>query len=209
MVSDATQVLSGPDLSAFDEPPPDPIALFSAWLADATAAGVSETTAAALATVDAAGRPSSRMVRILHVTQSGWVFSSHSGSQKGRDAQATGVASAVLYWPETGQQVIFAGELRVTSPEVSDQLWAERDSSTYPMSVATVQSAPLLDEAELRARAARLVPEASTLARPATWVGYELIPSSVEFWHVGTERLHRRLRYDLCDGQWRTQALQP
>jgi pyridoxine/pyridoxamine 5'-phosphate oxidase len=209
MVSHATQVLSGPDLSAFDEPPPDPIALFAAWLADAREAGVAETTAAALATVDAAGRPSSRMVRILHVTSRGWVFSSHSGSQKGRDAEATGVASAVLYWPETGQQVSFAGELLITPDEVSDQLWAERDSSTYPMSVATVQSAPLLDEAELRARAARLLPEVDALARPVTWVGYELVPTSVEFWHVGTERLHRRLRYDLREGAWHTQALQP
>jgi pyridoxamine 5'-phosphate oxidase len=208
MVTD-THTLSGPDLTAFDEPPQDPIALFSAWLADAAGAGVAEITAAALATVDAAGRPSSRMIRILHVTSRGFVFSSHIGSQKGRDAQATGVASVVLYWPETGQQVSLAGRLEITPPEVSDQLWAERDSSTYPMSVATVQSAPLLDEAELRARAAELMADADTLPRPDTWVGFEFIPSSVEFWHVGTERLHRRLRYDLCDGAWQSQQLQP
>lgn len=203
------ETLSGPDLSAFDEPPADPIALFAAWLADAADAGVPETTAAALATVDAAGRPSSRMIRILHVTQRGFVFSSHSVSQKGQDAQATGVGSAVLYWPQSGQQICLAGELIMTPSEVSDRLWAERDSSTYPMSVATVQSAPLPDEAELRARAARLLPQAGTLARPDTWVGYELVPSSVEFWHVGTERLHRRLRYDLVEGTWHTRALQP
>lgn len=209
MVNTSLQTSSGVDLSAFDEPPPDPIALFSAWLANAADAGVTETTAAALATVDAAGRPSSRMIRILHVTRRGFVFSSHSVSQKGRDAEANGWGSAVLYWPETGQQVSFVGQLQITSPDVSDQLWAERDSSTYPMSVATVQSAPLLDEADLRARAAQLVPDADTLARPDTWVGFELVPSSVEFWHVGTERLHRRLRYDLRNGAWQTQALQP
>lgn len=195
--------------AVFDEPPEDPIALFGAWLEEAQKCGVAEADAAALATVDDQGRPSSRMIRILDVTDRGFVFSSHSVSQKGRDAAATGLASAVLHWPEIDRQVCFSGELRITSDAVSNRLWAERASSTYPMSVATVQSALLEDEGELRARAAELMPIADSLERPATWVGFEVIPSSVEFWHAGTARLHRRLRYDLSDGTWTARRLQP
>lgn len=194
------------DLGAFDDPPPDPIALFAAWSAHT---GVADATAAALATVDRDGRPSNRMIRLLHVTDRGFLFSSHLGSQKGRDARDTGVGAAVFHWPEVGRQVTLSGELRITDDAVSDRLWAERDSSTYPMSVATVQSAPLEDEAGLRARAERLALSGYPLPRPATWVGFELAPSAVEFWHVGTARLHRRLRYDLRDGAWSARRLQP
>ncbi|MFT7840510.1 pyridoxal 5'-phosphate synthase [Saccharothrix sp. BKS2] len=195
----------GPD--AFDDPPPDPVALFAAWSADAAA--VDDVTAAALATVDRDGRPSNRMIRLLHVTDRGFVFSSHSGSQKGRDARDTGVGAVVFHWPGAGEQVILSGELRITDDAVSDRLWAERDRATHPMSVATVQSAPLDDEDDLRARAARLAAAGDPLPRPATWVGFELVATSVEFWHVGTERLHRRLRYDLGDDGWRARRLQP
>jgi pyridoxamine-phosphate oxidase len=196
-------------LAAFADPPPDPVALFATWIEEADRRGVRESTAAALSTVDDAGRPTIRMIRILHVTGRGFLFSSHSGSQKGRDARATGVGAAVLYWPETGQQICLSGALVVAAEAVSDRLWAERPSSTYPMSVATTQSAPLSDEAELRAKAATLMPSASSLVRPATWVGFELVPSAIEFWHVGTERLHLRLRYDHHDGAWSAQRLQP
>jgi dihydrophenazinedicarboxylate synthase len=196
-------------MAAFDDPPADPIALFATWLAEAEACGVREATAVALATVDGGGRPTARTIRILHTTHRGIVFSSHSVSRKGLDTQASGVGAAVIYWPETGRQITMSGRLAITSEDVSDQLWAERSAGTYPMSVATVQSAPLLDEAELRDRAARLMPVADSLPRPATWVGFELMPSEIEFWHIGVDRLHLRLRYDHHDDRWHHSRLQP
>jgi dihydrophenazinedicarboxylate synthase len=209
VLSHTNSEVSVEGLTAFDEPPPDPIALFRSWVEEAQSLGVKEVTAAALATTDANGRPSIRMIRLLYVTERGFVFSSHSVSQKGRDAQATGVGAAVFYWPETGQQISMSGALAVTPEAVSDRLWADRPSSTYPMSVATTQSAPLLDEAELRGRAAELMTFADSLPRPATWVGYELVPDSIEFWHTGTERLHLRLRYDIDGPAWKHGKLQP
>lgn len=207
MLNEASQETLVRDV--FDAPPTDPIALFQTWIAQAQALGVNEYTAAALATVDTAGTPSIRMIRLLYPTERGFVFSSHSVSQKGRDAQATAVGAAVLYWPETGQQITMSGLLAITPETVSDQLWAQRSSTTYPMSVATTQSAPLLDEAELRDRAAELMIVADSLARPATWVGFELVPNSIEFWHTGTERLHLRLRYDRDGRSWTHSRLQP
>ena len=207
-VSMHESTVTTPGMAAFDDPPADPIALFSVWLAEADGV-VAEPTAAALATVDRHGTPSNRMIRILHVAGGALVFSSHSVSRKGRDAAETGVGSAVLYWRETGQQITVGGRLRATTEAVSDRLWDERDSSTYPMSVATVQSADLADEHALRDRADALAATGPDLPRPATWVGYELVPDSIEFWHVGTDRLHLRLRYDLADGRWTARRLQP
>ena len=201
-------VAASPGMAAFDDPPADPIALFSVLLTEAEPI-VAEPTAAALATIDRNGTPSNRMIRILHVEDGALIFSSHSVSQKGRDAHDTGVGAIALYWRETGQQITFSGRLWATDHTVSDRLWDERDSSTHPMSVATVQSAVLTDERELRARADALAAGAADLPRPATWVGFELVPDTVEFWHVGTHRLHRRLRYDHKDGLWTARRLQP
>lgn len=68
------------------------------------------------------------------------------------------------------------------------------------MSVSAQQSEPLQNEDALRAKALELQESGETLPRPEAWVGYELVPSTVEFWQGSPDRLHRRLRYDRCDG---------
>ncbi len=193
----------------FDVPPADPIALFRAWHQAAVAAQVREPGALALATADAAGRCSNRIVQLIRVTADGLLFSSHAGSQKGRDIAATGWASAVLYWRETKQQVILSGPVAPVPEAESDELWASRPVATHPMSVAAEQSAPLLDEDELRERAGALAASGQPLPRPAGWRGYVLTPASVEFWQGSPDRLHRRLRYDRAGTGWTTRRLQP
>jgi pyridoxamine 5'-phosphate oxidase len=76
------------------------------------------------------------------------------------------------------------------------------------MSVAAWQSEVLADEEALRAEARRLAGQ--TLARPERWVAYELVPSTVEFWHgTDPDRLYRRLRYDRTENGWTSCRLQP
>jgi pyridoxamine 5'-phosphate oxidase len=192
----------------FDHPPAEPLGELQRWLAAAVAAGVREPGALALATVAADGRCSSRIVQTIRLTAAGLVFTSHAGSPKGRDIAATGWASGVLYWRETGQQVVLAGPVRRRPDAEADALWAARPATTHPMSVASAQSEPLADEAALRA-AARALADGRTLPRPDAWAAYELAPSTVEFWQADPDRLHRRLRYDLTAGGWTSHRLQP
>jgi pyridoxamine 5'-phosphate oxidase len=194
--------------SEFDQPPPDPISLAKSWFEAAKEAGVREPGVVALATATIDGRVSNRIVQTIKLTDT-WVFTSHAGSQKGRDINATHWASGVFYWRETSQQLIIAGNVQRLPNTESDALWSARHPSTHPMSVVANQSSPLDDENSLRLAAQSLADSGETLTRPEAWLGYEMTLSIVEFWQSSQDRLHRRLRYDLTDSGWHFQRLQP
>ncbi|MFD6891278.1 phenazine biosynthesis FMN-dependent oxidase PhzG [Streptomyces sp. NPDC059957] len=194
----------------FAAPPAEPMDLLRAWFDSAVADAVREPGALALASADARGRASNRIVQVLAVRGTGLVFTSHSDSRKARDLDETGWASGVFYWREAGRQVSVSGPARPLPDEESDALWAARPAAAHPMSVASYQSAPLLDEDALRERARELARGAAALARPDRWLGYLLEPASVEFWQSDPQdRLHRRLRYERDGSGWRTGRLQP
>ncbi|MFF4252532.1 phenazine biosynthesis FMN-dependent oxidase PhzG [Streptomyces sp. NPDC001663] len=197
------------DFPEYDAPPAEPMGLVHQWIAEATARGVREPRALALATADSRGRASNRIISVTDITSRGLVFASHSTSQKGREMVATGWASGLLYWRETGQQLILSGPVSRLSEAESDALWSGRPIPMHSMSAASRQSEPLRDVAALRAEADRLAAPGTPLPRPDRYAGYLLAPVAVEFWAADSDRLHRRLRYDRCDRGWRTSRLQP
>ncbi|HKT05234.1 MAG TPA: phenazine biosynthesis FMN-dependent oxidase PhzG [Rugosimonospora sp.] len=193
----------------YDEPPGEPMCLVRRWLADAARQGVREPRAMALATADRRGRPSSRIVAVLDVTPSGAVFTTHRSSQKGRELAANRWASGLLYWRETGQQLILSGPVERLSEAACDDMWYARPTPLHSMSTASRQSDQLVDADSLRAEAARLAALDRPLPRPARFVGYRLAPTVVEFWCASADRLHRRLRFDRSGSGWRASRLQP
>jgi dihydrophenazinedicarboxylate synthase len=207
----ATKTLSG-DVSAelpeFDRPPANPIALLRAWIDGAGTHGVREPLALALATVGVDGVPSTRIVLLKSLDETGLVFTSHFGSHKGRDIAANPQAAATLYWRETVQQINVAGRVERLSDAESDVLFAERPRAAQATTAVSEQSARLADESELRARAAALT-EGGEIARPQGWGGYRLVIEQIEFWHGSPDRLHRRLQYHREGGDWTAMRLQP
>jgi pyridoxine/pyridoxamine 5'-phosphate oxidase len=197
------------DFPEYDRPPARPMDLVRSWLHDAVERGVREPKALALATADVRGITSNRIVVIISITDRGLVFASHSDSQKGRDIAATGWASGLLYWRETGQQLILSGPVAPLPAHGSDALWSSRPIPLHAMSSVSRQSAPLTDVAALRTEAAELESSNRALPRPDSYVGFCLRPAVVEFWCAAADRLHRRLRYDLGADGWRTSRLQP
>ncbi|WP_339131703.1 phenazine biosynthesis FMN-dependent oxidase PhzG [Streptomyces sp. f51] len=193
----------------YDKPPSEPLRLVRGWLSEARDIGVREPSALALATADSRGRASNRIVAITEVTDLGLVFTSHSCSQKGRELAATGWASGLLYWRETGQQIIVSGPVELLPDAESDALWSARPTPLHAMSTVTEQSEPLEDVEALRARARTLELAGEPQPRPEFFVGYRLRPDVVEFWSASSDRLHRRLRYDRDALRWRTSRLQP
>ncbi len=196
-------------MSLYAAPPAGPMSTLVAWFDEAKTTGVREPGVLALATTSPAGRVSNRIVQTIRLTEDGLLFTSHGGSQKGRDIAATGWSCGVLYWRESGRQVVLSGPTAPLSAEDSDRLWNARPVSTHPMSVAAEQSAPLDDEDKLRAEALRLAEPGEALPRPEQWLGYLLTPDTVEFWEAAPDRLHRRLRYDRTDDGWTWTRLQP
>ncbi|MFD3461176.1 phenazine biosynthesis FMN-dependent oxidase PhzG [Nocardia fluminea] len=197
------------DFPEYERPPEQPLDLVRSWLDDAVERGVREPKALALATADARGFASNRIVVIISITDRGLVFASHRDSQKGHEMAATGWASGLLYWRETGQQLVLSGPVAPLPDEESDALWSARPIPLHAMSSVSRQSAPLEDVAALRHSALELERLGRTLPRPESYVGYCLQPAAVEFWCAASDRLHRRLRYDLRPDGWRTSRLQP
>ncbi|CAL9323485.1 hypothetical protein [Streptomyces sp. SudanB66_2053] len=80
------EVFAG-ELPGFDPPtaPDTPLELFTQWLLGSLGAGVREPHAMTLATADADGDPTARVLILKDVGPDGWQFASDAGSCKGRD----------------------------------------------------------------------------------------------------------------------------
>jgi pyridoxamine-phosphate oxidase len=197
------------DLPEFDDPPADPLELLAGWLKSARERGVREPQALALATADAEGTPSVRVV-LLKQAGDALVFNTDSRSRKGRDLAARPWAAGTLYWRETLQQVTIEGPVRQMSEAESDALFAARPRAAQAASVASGQGEALDDPGGLKARAAELAAGDEALSRPPHWSGYELTPERLEFWHGSGDRLHRRLLYERSGGgEWSARRLSP
>jgi hypothetical protein len=83
------------ELPEFDAPPDEPLPLLESWVQSADARGVREPRALALATADAAGRPSNRIVLLKKVSPS-IVFAFGADSRKGRDLAVNPRAAGTL-----------------------------------------------------------------------------------------------------------------
>lgn len=195
-------------LPEFDAPPDEPLPLLESWLQAAQARGVREPRALALATADAAGRPSNRIVLLKGASPS-IVFAFSANSRKGRDLAANPRAAGTLYWRETLQQVVIEGPVERMSATESDELFAERPPSGQATTVASHQGEELDDPARLRREADALMQSDESLSRPEDWGGYRLDPDLIEFWHGSPDRLHRRLLYMKTDGRWVHRRVQP
>ncbi len=210
-MSEPVETLSGDptlQLPEFDAPPGEPLPLLERWLAAADERGVREPRALALATADAEGRPSSRIVLLKQISPA-LVFAGSYESRKGRELAANPRAAGTLYWRETLQQVTVEGPVRRLSEEESDEIFGERPAAAQASAVASAQGEPLEDPAELRRTADDLSAKHEPLQRPARWGGWRLDPDLVEFWHGSPDRLHRRLLYVKSGDAWTPQRLQP
>lgn len=197
------------NLPEFEAPPSDPMPLLVAWAETAERLGVIEPYNAALATTDAHGDLANRFVLAKSFDTEGVTFGTNSGSLKGRQLAETPRAAIVIYWRETRQQVRLVGPVELLSTAESDAIWADRPVPSQAASAASEQSEPLEDDAAYRAAAARLAAPGTPLPRPADWNGYRLRPDTLEFWHGGADRMHRRLRYDRTPAGWTHLRLYP
>jgi dihydrophenazinedicarboxylate synthase len=182
--------------------------LLDRWLRLADERAVREPRALALATADADGRPSSRIL-LLKQASPALVFAGSYESRKARDLAANPRAAGTLYWRETLQQITVEGPVKKLSEAESDALFADRPPGGRATTVASAQGEPLDDPADLRQVADSLAAGDEPLHRPARWGGWRLDPDLVEFWHGSPDRLHRRLLYIKGESGWTHRRLQP
>lgn len=190
----------------------DPLALFDAWFAEARASEPNDPEAMALATADAAGHPSVRMVLLKGHGPDGFVFYTNRESRKAGEVAANPHAALLFHWKSQRRQVRIEGPLAQAGDAESDAYFATRGRDSRLGAWASDQSRPLDARATFAARFATMQArfDGRDVPRPPHWGGYRVTPGAIEFWQDRAHRLHeRRLFTRQADGSWNEGLLYP
>jgi len=181
------------------------------WLVEARDADADLWNAAALATADAHGTPSARMVLVKAFDRVGAEFFTNRESRKASDLAARPRAALCFHWPASGRQLRVEGMVDPLPDARSDAYFATRDRASQVGAWASQQSRELREPQLLVDRIAAVEQAVgdNQVHRPPHWGGYVLIPSMIEFWTSGAGRLHERREYRLINGRWKNRALYP
>ena len=189
----------------------DPHALFEEWFAEARLAEPNDPEAMALATADADGRPSARMVLLKGHDESGFVFYTNGRSRKGAELAANARAALLFHWKSLRRQVRVEGPVEAVSDAQADAYFATRSRESQLGAWASDQSQPMADRHAFEARYQALVAEyeGREVPRPTHWGGYRVVAERIEFWIDKAHRLHERRLFTRDEDGWTESLLYP
>lgn len=191
------------------------LATFDDLYAQAKTAGVPEPTAMTVATVDADGQPSARMVLLKSHDERGFVFYTHLDGRKGRELQAHPKAALLFFWKalgDDGVQVRIEGDVEIVEDAEAEAYFARRPRDSQLGAWASHQSETLdaRETFEHRFEEAKARFEGVDVPRPPRWGGFRVMPRNIEFWYGAQFRLHERHLYERgVDGAWTKRMLYP
>lgn len=190
---------------------PDPLHLFETWMRQALEAGLPEPNAMTLATVDAQGRPSTRIVLIKGYDAQGIVWYTNYESRKGRELAHSPWAALQFHWVELERVVRIEGQVEKTSAEESDAYFHSRPLDSRLGAWASPQSRVIGGRAELDTRLAEAGARFGDdeVPRPPHWGGFRVRPTLFEFWQGRPSRLHDRIQYRWANVRWIVERLAP
>ncbi|MEQ8331990.1 pyridoxamine 5'-phosphate oxidase [Nisaea sp.] len=178
----------------FEPDTDNPFELFAGWLQAASETEPNDPNAMTVATADADGRPSARILLLKGFDEQGFVFYSNMESQKGRELTINPFVALCFHWKSVRRQVRVTGPVTRVSDAEADAYFDSRPRGSRVGAWASQQSRPLADRATLMAaveNADRAHP-GEPVPRPPYWSGWRLTPLSIEFWQDGEFRLHDR-----------------
>lgn len=189
----------------------DPVALFRRLFKEAEASEPVDANAVALATADARGVPSVRMVLLKDADERGFVFYTNIESRKGHELAANPRAALCFHWKSLRRQVRVEGPVSRVSDAEADEYFASRHRQSQIGAWASQQSRPLSGAFELERRVAQYAAKfgLGKVPRPPHWSGYRIRAERIEFWRERPFRLHERLVYSRGEDGWRCERLYP
>ena len=191
----------------------DPIDLFEVWMNEAKKTEPNDPNAVALGTSDDNNSPSIRMVLLKDFNKDGFVFYTNLNSQKGNELKNNPKAAMCFHWKSLLRQVRINGTVQKVSNEVADEYYNTRGYESRIGAWASKQSTILNNRDELLNSIEEYKKKYSNkndVPRPEYWSGWNLIPSSIEFWLDGDSRIHERLKYNKDnEGNWAKSLLSP
>ena len=190
----------------------DPIELFKLWMDDAKKSEPNDPNAVSLATSNN-NFPSVRMVLLKDFSQNGFIFYTNLNSQKGNDLKNNPKAAMCFHWKSLLRQIRINGLVQRVSDKVADKYYNTRGYESRIGAWASKQSSVLRNRDELLnsiKEFKKKYNDKNEVPRPDHWSGWNLVPTSIEFWLDGDSRIHERLKYTKDEtGNWSKSLLSP
>ncbi len=190
----------------------DPLLQIDRWMEEAIESNLPEPTAMCLATVDAAGQPSTRMVLLKGIEEGKLYFYTNYNSQKSRELSDNPKCSLTIYWPQFERQINIQGVVEKADEKTSDAYFQSRPWKSQVGAWASPQSQPIRSRNEIMLNFARHSARflGKKVPRPSHWGGFSVTPGMISFWQGRPSRLHDRIKYSrLDDNEWKSERIAP
>ena len=190
----------------------NPFELFQKWFEEAKKKEINDPNALALGTANKNGIPSVRMVLLKDFDKKGFIFYTNLNSQKGNEIKENPNASMCFHWKSLLRQIRIVGTLKQVDDKTADEYYNSRAYESRIGAWASKQSSELKDRNELLNSLEDFknrYNDKSRVPRPSHWSGWNLKPTSIEFWLDGDNRIHERLKYTLNKNNWIKTILSP
>ena len=191
----------------------NPFELFQKWFEEAKKKEINDPNALALGTANKECIPSVRMVLLKGYDENGFVFYTNLNSQKGNEIKENPNATMCFHWKSLLRQIRIVGTLNQVDNKTADEYYNSRAYNSRIGAWASKQSTVLKNRDQLLnalEEFKKKYKDENKVPRPSHWSGWNLKPSSIEFWLDGVNRIHERLRYNLDkDNKWIKSLLSP
>jgi pyridoxamine 5'-phosphate oxidase len=189
-----------------------PFEQFNLWMEQTIKSGIPDPNAMTIATVDATGQPSQRIVLLKQVDLKGFVFYTNLNSRKAQDLKQNPKISLHFPWYFLERQVKVCGVVEQLSAAEVLKYFVSRPRASQLGAWASHQSQPISSRALLMQQFESMKNKFAkgAIPLPDFWGGFRVKPHQIEFWQGGAARLHDRFQYNLKnDGAWTIQRLEP
>ena len=190
----------------------DPLELFKIWMAEAEKKEINDPNALSLATSNDKQEPSVRMVLLKGLSSKGFVFYTNLDSPKSHDLKKNPKASMCFHWKSLQRQIRISGKVTQVSDEEADLYFNTRPYESRIGAWASNQSNVMKDRKDLLKKIEdykKKYSDKKKLPRPKNWSGWNLSPTTIEFWLGDEYRIHERLRYNKISSNWKKEILYP